>query len=94
MNSDGFAVRLHNLTDGYLKTDGIIETRTKGLEDKIEGFDDDRLALNERLSLLETRLFRQFNALDALLAQLSLTSNFLTQQLDNLPGVTRPGRNG
>lgn len=93
-NTDGFATRLHELTDGYLKTDGIIETRTKGLEQKIDGFADEREALNERLLSLESRLFRQFNALDSLLAQLNSTSNFLAQQLDNLPGTTRPGDNG
>ena len=92
-NSDGFAVRLHDLADGYLKSDGILETRTKGLEEKIDGFNDERGALNERLASLETRLFRQFNALDSLLAQLSSTSNFLAQQLNNLPGVTRPDNN-
>lgn len=92
-NTDGYAVRLFDLTDSFLATDGIIETRTKGLQQKIEGYGGDREALNERLASLETRLFRQFNALDSLLAQLSSTSNFLTQQLNNLPGVTRPGSN-
>ncbi|MGB5344787.1 MAG: flagellar filament capping protein FliD [Woeseia sp.] len=91
--SDGYAVRLFELADNFLDGDGIIETRTKGLEQKIEGYGDDRVALNERLSSLETRLFRQFNALDSLLAQLSSTSNFLTQQLNNLPGISRPGNN-
>ncbi len=92
-NSDGYAVRLFDLTDNFLATEGILETRTKGLTERIEGFGDDREALNERLALLETRLFRQFNALDSLLAQLTSTSNFLTQQLDNLPGVSIPGNN-
>lgn len=92
-NSDGFAVRIHGLADSFLKSDGIIETRTKGLEQTIDGFTDDREALNERLASLETRLLRQFNALDSLLAQLSSTSNFLAQQLNNLPGVTNPGNN-
>jgi len=35
-------------------------------------------------------LLRQFNALDSLLATLSSTSNFLNQQLNSLPGATRP----
>lgn len=92
-NMDGFATRLHSLTDGYLDTDGIIETRSKGLETKIDSLADDRDSLNERLAALETRLFRQFNALDSLLANLSSTSNFLTQQLNNLPGVERQNGN-
>ncbi len=85
--TDGFATRLYDLTDGYLSDDGIIESRTQGLTATIEGFSDDRQALNDRLSSLETRLLRQFNALDSLLAQLTSTSNFLTQQLSALPGA-------
>lgn len=93
-NSDGFAVRLHSLVDGFLGTGGIIDTRTKGLSSSIEEFGDQRLALNERLASLETRLLRQFNALDSLLSELNSTSNFLNQQLNNLPGFTPPGSNG
>ena len=93
-NADGFATRLFDLADGFLESDGILEARTKGLSETIDGFADDREALNERLASLETRLLRQFNALDSLLAQLSSTSNFLAQQLDNLPGYERPGTNG
>ena len=91
--TDGFAVRLGDLANGFLGSDGIIETRTKGLEERIDGLADDRASLNERLASLESRLLRQFNALDSLLAQLTSTSNFLTTQLDNLPSVERPGSN-
>ncbi len=86
--TDGFATRLYDLTDGFLQSDGIIESRTQGLTAQIDGITDDREALNDRLLALETRLLRQFNALDSLLAQLSTTSNFLSQQLANLPGAT------
>lgn len=91
--TDGFGVRLHDLAENFLDTDGILETRTKGLETQIDGLNDERESLNERLASLETRLLRQFNALDSLLAQLSSTSNFLTQQLNNLPGADSAGGN-
>lgn len=91
--SDGFAVRLFNLVDTFLASDGIIETKTEGLENRIDEFSDQRDALGERLASLETRLLRQFNALDSLISQLSSTSNFLTQQLANLPGFTRDDNN-
>ena len=81
--------QLFSTTDGF--ADGIIESRTQGLTAQIDGITDDREALNDRLLALETRLLRQFNALDSLLAQLSTTSNFLSQQLANLPGVTNSG---
>ena len=87
--TDGFATRLYDLTDGYLDSDGVIESRTQGLNSIIDGINEDRQALNERLATLETRLLRQFNALDSLLAQLTSTSNFLAQQLENLPTIER-----
>lgn len=86
--TDGFGVRLHDLADAFLDSEGALETRSKGLQTQIDGLNDERESLNERLASLETRLLRQFNALDSLLAQLSSTSNFLSQQLNNLPGVS------
>ncbi len=91
--SDGYAVRVYDLVDSYLATGGIIEARTEGLNNSIEGFSEQREALNDRLASLETRLLRQFNALDALLGELTTTSNFLGTQLNNLPGFTQPGNN-
>jgi flagellar hook-associated protein 2 len=86
--ADGFATRLSGVVDGLLASDGIIDARTAGLNGQIEGFNDQREALGERLASLETRLLRQFNALDNLVGQLSVTSNFLTEQLANLPKIS------
>lgn len=87
--TDGYATRLHSVVDAYLDSDGVLETRTSGLNGRIEDFSDQRDALADRLVALETRLMRQFTALDTLIGQLSSTSNFLAQQLANLPGYTR-----
>ncbi len=86
-SNSGFAVRLFDLVDSFLDDDGLIMTRTEGLDRTIEGYAAERERLNERLASLETRLLRQFNALDSLVAQLTSTSNFLTQQLASLPSV-------
>jgi flagellar hook-associated protein 2 len=87
-SSDGFAVRLSAVVDGYLDEDvGLIKIRTDGLDTTIEDIADKRKTLNVRLERLEKNLLRQFNALDALVGQLSTTSNFLTIQLANLPKI-------
>ena len=86
--TDGYAVRMYDLADIYLRTGGILQTRTDGLNTQIEDFNDQRVSLNERLVSLEARLLRQFNALDSLLGELTQTSTFLNQQLSNLPGFT------
>lgn len=87
-NSDGFAIRLAAVADGYLKEDeGIIATRVDGLDITIADLVKRREALDARMVLVEARLSRQFIALDTLIGQLTSTSNFLALQLDNLPGV-------
>ena len=92
-NSDGYAVRLSDAIDTYLNDDdGILTARTDGLDATIDDLADQREALAERLTSLEARLTRQFNALDALVGELTTTSNFLTQQLANLPGISNSSR--
>ena len=92
-NSDGYATRLYGMVDGFLQTGGIIETRTEGLNSSIDDFSEQRERLGERLASLESRLLRQFNALDSLVGELSSTSAFLAQQLTNLPGFTNRNKN-
>jgi len=88
-NSDGYAVRLADVVDSYLdENDGIIPLKIDGLGKTIEDFTNQREALNARLTALETRLLRQFNALDLLIGELNATSNFLTLQLQNLPKIS------
>ena len=82
-----YAPRLFERVEAFLDDEGLLEARTDGLNRTIEDYAEQRERLAERLSSLETRLLRQFNALDSLVAQLTSTSNFLTQQLANLPTV-------
>lgn len=90
--SDGVAVRLFEKVETYLAGDGLLDNRTKGLTAQIDRIGEQREASNERLLALESRLLRQFNALDSLLGELGNTSNFLAQQLSNLPGFTNPNQ--
>ena len=88
-NEDGYAVRLGTIADRYLDdTDGILKARLDGLDETIERVADQRERLNARMVTVESRLLRQFNALDALVSNLTTTSNFLTQQLQNLPKIS------
>lgn len=87
-NSDGYAVRLSNIVESYVDgTDGVLTKRVEGIEGSIDDLADQRDALNLRLESLEARLLRQFNALDALVGELTTTSSFLTQQLASLPRI-------
>jgi flagellar hook-associated protein 2 len=82
----GVAVKLDALLKPYLDADGVFDARSTGLQTSIADINDRREALNLRLTALQARYTKQFNALDGLLAQLQGTSNFLSQQLSKLPG--------
>jgi flagellar hook-associated protein 2 len=89
----GLAVKLDALVEPYLATQGVFDSRTASLRSSIDLINDRREALSLRLASLQERYMKQFNALDSLLAQLQSTSNFLAQQLGNLPGSAPLNRN-
>lgn len=87
-STNGISTKLTDLIDQYTNSTGILSTRTTSLNDKLTSIGDERLQLSNRLTKLETRLRAQFGAMDALVAQLNSTGNFLSQQLANLPGFS------
>jgi flagellar hook-associated protein 2 len=66
---------------------GLIESRTKAINDRLRGLQGDRDRLDARISRIEEGFRRQFTALDGLVAQLQSTSSFLAQELARLPGA-------
>ena len=66
---------------------GLLDARTKALNDRLKGLLSDRERLDVRISRIEDNYRRQFTALDGLVAQLQSTSSFLTQELARLPGA-------
>ena len=83
----GFADKLYNLMTDFLKSDSSIEGKTEGLQASIDGIGEQRIELEDRLLTIETRLRREFGAMDAIVASLRSTGDFLTQQLENLPKI-------
>lgn len=68
---------------------GLLESRTKALNDRLKGLQSDRDRLDVRIARVEEGYRRQFTALDGLVAQLQSTSSFLAQELARLPGASR-----
>jgi flagellar hook-associated protein 2 len=84
-SEDGLAVRLQSLASSSLDPDGMIDVRTEGLQESIDGLADDQAQLDAHLASYEDRLRDQFTALDSLVSELTSTSDFLSQQLALLP---------
>ncbi|MFP7722181.1 flagellar filament capping protein FliD [Lysobacter sp. A3-1-A15] len=69
-----------------LDDDGLMDSRSDSLDTRTKALASQRLALDRRMEQVEARYRTQFVALDGLVAQLQSTSNYLAQQLANLPG--------
>lgn len=69
----------------YTEAGGILEQRNKAMTETITKIDDQKEALTRRITSLQERLYKQFNAMDLLVGQLSNTSSSLLASLENLP---------
>ncbi len=87
-SSDGIATKLDSIVNEYVKVNGLLDTKTAGLNATIEDIYEDIVSLQASLESLETRLLAQFNAMDAIVAQLNTTSSFLTQQFEAISNIT------
>ncbi len=87
--SQGVGARLYELTGQFLKADGIISVRSEGYTDRIRDLDKERGKLAQKLEASEQRYMKQFTALDATLGKMRSTGNFLSNQLDSLPGAAK-----
>ena len=83
----GFATKFDSLIEGLLENDSLIDSRIDGINVTIKDIDSQRDTLNRRLEGVEARIRAQFTALDTLVASMTQTSNFLQQQLANLPKI-------
>jgi len=85
----GFAYELDKLVGQMLENDSLIDGRMDGINASIKSIAAQREAIEFRLEAIEMRYRAQFSALDTMIASMTKTSNFLTQQLANLPGAAK-----
>ena len=82
-----YAGKLDDYVKTQLDSDGVISTRTDGLDSRMEDIGKQRDALEMRMESVRTRYTKQFTRLDGMIASLNSTGNFLAQQLASLPGA-------
>lgn len=87
-DDQGYLFRLDNLIDGFVQTDGLIESREDGLNTRIDTADKRISDMEYRLQIRQQSLLDQYTALDELMGQLNGTSQYLSQQLASLPSLT------
>ena len=83
----GFGKKLDKIVSEMLNG-RLIDSRVDGIKTSIKDIDAQRDTLNRRLENTEKRIRAQYTALDATIASMTQTSNFLQQQLSNLPSTS------
>ncbi len=86
--SMGVAEQLSKSLDRYIGNQGVLQSRSEGLNRRIEDINQQRDQLARRLETSEKRLMKQFSTLDATLGKMRSTSNFLSSRLATLPGAS------
>lgn len=89
--SRGIGERLTQALDSYLGADGVLTASTNGLQSRIEEVASERERLDRRIEQVEARYLAQFSAMDAIVAQLNQTSDFLGRQLAGLETLNNGG---
>jgi flagellar hook-associated protein 2 len=91
----GIATRLTDALGSFLDGDGALATRTAGLDRQLKAIGDERENLGVRLDKIETQYRARFAALDALVASLQSSGDYLLAQLQNTASIIgrTPGGN-
>ena len=84
----GYGYQMDVLIGKILSPVGILVDRTNSFGKSIKDIGVNRDTLNARLAGVEKRYRAQYTALDTMIAKMTTTSNFLTQQLASLTANT------
>jgi flagellar hook-associated protein 2 len=81
--NDGIVRRLRVLSDSLVNSDGLLTTRTEGLNTSLKTNQKSQDAMTDRLAAVEARMRAQYTALDTKMATLNTLSTYMTQQIAN-----------
>lgn len=79
--SNGFALKLGGLGRGVLGSGGSITGKATALQNALDRNTKEQTKVSERAALFETRLRKQYSALDAQMAQLNALNAYVSQQV-------------
>jgi len=88
-SSQGFAKRMAGSLDSMLKSNGLVDARRKGLSSTVDRIDKRSSVLENRMTVIEARLRKQFGSLDILVGNMKTTGESLSSQLSNLPFTSK-----
>lgn len=79
--SNGFALKFADLGRGVLASGGSVVNKVAALKSALDSNTKEQTKVNDRAALVETRLRRQYSALDAQMGKLSALDAYVSQQV-------------
>ena len=79
--TNGFALKFRDLGRGVLASGGSVYTKAAALQKNLATNTTEQTKVNDRAALFETRLRKQYSALDAQMAQLNALNAYVSQQV-------------
>ncbi|MGL5742578.1 MAG: flagellar filament capping protein FliD [Legionella sp.] len=83
--TDGLASLLNDFLDSFTDDESELAARKNNLENEVKQLDETQERINLRSIVLEKKYYKQWNAVDLIIAKLQNTSSTLTQLLSNIP---------
>ncbi|MCL1125458.1 flagellar filament capping protein FliD [Shewanella surugensis] len=83
----GLASKMDSFADNYVQAGGILDSRDETLDNQLIRLEDTRAQFALKMAAYESRLFKQYNAMDLIVGNLNAQSSQLQERLDSLPGV-------
>ena len=85
----GYGQSMYQITSSILSADGLVTSRSDGINSTIKQLTNREEAMQRRLDAIEKRYRAQFTALDVTVSSMQATSSYLTQQLTTLTNSTK-----
>ena len=79
--TNGFALKFRDLGRGIAASGGSLSSKQTALQKSLDNNTKEQTKVNDRAALFETRLRKQYSALDAQMAQLNALNAYVTQQV-------------
>jgi len=79
--TEGFGLKLKRFADGLLSAEGLVSTKTDGIQRSMDRNGREQERVNDRAARVERRLLQQYNAMDAVVGRLSGLNAFVSQQI-------------
>ena len=80
-SESGLGGRLRDSLASYVGVDGMLQSRSEGLDKRLKDLTKQREDFDQRIEGIAAMYRRQFTALDAMMSQMQSTSSYLAQQI-------------